>query len=90
MICVVTTTLDSVSKLCVEYQTTLKAEVDALTETQALIDAAMREADKLTTQALKATKIRTERLDVEAVGLKGGTYVPSPECTLARIFTAYV
>lgn len=74
MTCIVTATLDSVSKLCVEYQTTLKAEVDALTETQASINAAMKEADRLTTQALKATKIRTERLDVEAAGLKGGMY----------------
>lgn len=74
MIYIVTTALDAVSKLCVEYQITLKAEVDALTDTQAEIDAAMKEADKLTTQALKATKVRTERLDAEAVGLKGGTY----------------
>lgn len=71
---IVTTALDAVSKLCAEYQTTLKAEVDALTDTQADIDAAMKEADKLTTQALKTTKIRTERLDAEAMGLKGGTY----------------
>lgn len=78
MTSIVTTTLDSVSKLCVEYQTTLRAEVDALTETQALIDAAMKEADRLTTQALKVTKIRTERLDVEAVGLKGGAYAHFP------------
>lgn len=78
MTSIVTTTLDSVSKLCVEYQITLKAEVDALTETQALIDGAMKEADRLTTQALKVTKIRTERLDVEATGLKGGTYTNSP------------
>jgi hypothetical protein len=72
--CIVTTALDAVSKLCAEYQTTLKAEVNVLIEAQAEIDAAVKETDKLTTQALKTTRIRTERLDAEAVGLKGGMY----------------
>jgi len=37
----------------------------------------MKEADKLTAQALKTTKIRTERLDSESSGLKGGDYLIS-------------
>ncbi|KAI5838060.1 hypothetical protein DFP73DRAFT_565635 [Morchella snyderi] len=69
----VTTTLDSVGKLCEEYQTSLRTEVDALTDAQAEIDAMIKEADKLTNQAFKTTKMRTERLDAEAVGLKGGS-----------------
>lgn len=71
----VTTALDSVGKLCEEYQTSLRTEVDALTDAQAEIDAMMKEAEKLTSQALKTTKMRTERLDAEAVGLKGGSTV---------------
>lgn len=61
-------------KLCEEYQTSLRTEVDALTDAQAEIDAMIKEADKLTNQAFKTTKMRTERLDAEAVGLKGGRY----------------
>lgn len=67
-----TSTLGAVSDLCAEYQSSLQTEVDGLAEAQSQIDARMKEADKLTTQVLKATKTRTERLDSEASGLKGG------------------
>lgn len=67
-----TSTLGAVSDLCAEYQSSLQTEVDGLAEAQSQIDVRMKEADKLTTQVLKATKTRTERLDSEASGLKGG------------------
>lgn len=69
-----TTALDAVSRLCEEYQSSLRTEVDALTDAQADIDAMMKEADKLTSRALKSTKMRTERIDADAIGLKGGMY----------------
>ncbi|PWW72771.1 hypothetical protein C7212DRAFT_223356 [Tuber magnatum] len=71
----VTSALNAVSRLCTEYQSSLQTEVDGLVEAQSHIDARMREADKLTVQALKTTKIRTERLDSESSGLKGGSAV---------------
>ncbi|KAG0123964.1 hypothetical protein HOY82DRAFT_209783 [Tuber indicum] len=71
----VTGALSAVSRLCSEYQSSLQTEVDGLVEAQSHIDARMKEADKLTAQALKTTKIRTERLDSESSGLKGGSAV---------------
>ncbi|KAL7271127.1 hypothetical protein RUND412_006142 [Rhizina undulata] len=67
--------VDSVSKLCYRYQDSLQSEVDLLTETQSTIDSQMKEADHLATQVLKTTKLRTERLDAETAGLKGGAAV---------------
>ncbi|KAL7267427.1 hypothetical protein RUND412_009990 [Rhizina undulata] len=67
--------VDSISKLCYRYQDSLQSEVDLLTETQSTIDSQMKEADHLATQVLKTTKLRTERLDAETAGLKGGAAV---------------
>jgi len=76
---IVTNALNAVSRLCSEYQSSLQTEVDGLVEAQSHIDARMKEADKLTAQALKTTKVRTERLDSESSGLKGGDYLISAE-----------
>jgi hypothetical protein len=69
--------LDGVNELCSKYQSTLRIEVDSLTEKQSQLQARIKDADKLAAQALKSTKMRSEQLEAETAGLKGGAAVDS-------------
>ncbi|KAI5780836.1 hypothetical protein EDC01DRAFT_667396 [Geopyxis carbonaria] len=71
----VTRALDGVSELCSKYQESVRAEVVDLTSTQTQLDARIKETDKLATQVLKATRSRSDRLEAETAGLKGGSVV---------------
>jgi hypothetical protein len=67
--------LDAVTELCGKYQDSVKTEVDNLTETQTLLQARIKDADKLAGRVLKATKSRSDKLEAETAGLKGGAAV---------------
>jgi hypothetical protein len=67
--------LDAVTELCGKYQDSVKAEVDNLTETQTVLQARIKDADKLAGRVLKATKSRSDKLEAETAGLKGGAAV---------------
>jgi len=74
---IVNAALDGVTELCTKYQETLQTEIENLTNTQTDLHARMKDTDKLAARVLKSTKARTEQLDLDSTGLKGGSAVES-------------
>lgn len=73
-VCVRTVTKahNAITELCEHYQSSVRTEVQALTDRQRELDDRMRETDALTTRVLKATKTRGEQFEAEAAPLRGG------------------
>jgi len=70
-------TLDAVTELCTKYQDSLRTEVDRLTNTQTELTARMKYTDQFAAQVLNTTRKRSEKLEAESSGLKGGAAVDS-------------